>query len=75
VIRVGESTASAQRCTGTRVNGSDIYRISVREHCGESHTSKIEETPMNRNFQRDAMFLLRSITMFDKKRNSLSPAS
>jgi hypothetical protein len=28
---------------------------------------------MNRKFQRDTMFLLRSITMFDKKRNSLSP--
>ena len=28
---------------------------------------------MNRNFHRDTMFPLRSITMFDKKRNSLSP--
>ena len=69
MIRVEESIASAQRCTGTRVNGSDIYRSSDRERCRESQTSKIEETPMNRNFQRDTMCRLRSVTMFDKKCN------
>jgi hypothetical protein len=57
----------------TRVNRASVYRTSGHEHCRESHTSKIEETPMNRDFQRATMFLLRPIAMSEKKRNYLSP--
>jgi hypothetical protein len=53
----------------TRVKRASVYRTASHERCREPHTSKIEETPMNRDFQRDAMFLLRLIAMSDKKRN------